>query len=330
MLNPSGSTLAPSSVMDIVDRTFRIYRSNFISFVGLVALVIVPLTLINIAVAQEVPEEIETVEEYNATVQDQATTTGIVALIQLFLQGIVVNAILTYITSESYLGRKCSILQAIGGVRGRLLPLVGGLLVAIITFAIAIVGLALLTSLCIFPVIFFAVVLYYGLVLYFFLVPVLVLEPVGAVFGLQRATFLGRVRFWPTMGFVFAIYLVMLVINIALGSAVGVVSTLPSGQGTAFQTILNLVTTILITPIMPIGLALMYYDVRIRVEGLDLALQTVDKPDPRPSDVPSPEPQMGWITGRDLLNTVMLVGLWIALACGLFALMAAVLGLATS
>ncbi|MBI5958566.1 MAG: hypothetical protein HY866_07525 [Chloroflexi bacterium] len=326
MDNTTLPALAPSSVMDIVDRTFRIYRANFISFVALVALVIVPLTLLNLALVDDAPREIETMEDYNSAVGDQVATTAIIALIQLFLQGIVVTAILTFIASESHLGRKCSIIQAIGQIRGRLLPLVGGLLLVVILFAVVIIALAFLTNLCVVPVVFFAVVFYMGMVLYFFLVPVLVLEKVGPGFALRRASYLGRARFWPTLRFVFAIWLVMIVINIALGSFGGLVGTLPSGGGTTLETILNLLTTIIITPIMPIGLALMYYDARIRLEGLDLALQTVDKPDPRPSDVLSPEPTMGWFTLRDLGNTVLLVGLVFAFWCALFAILVAVIG----
>ncbi|RPI96212.1 MAG: hypothetical protein EHM39_11055 [Chloroflexi bacterium] len=68
---------------------------------------------------------------------------------------------------------------------------------------------------------------------------------------------------------------------------------------------------------MPVGLTMMYYNIRTRVEGLDLALAAVDKPDPRPSDVVSPEPEYGWLTGRDLVNIVILTGLFVLIICGL-------------
>jgi hypothetical protein len=52
--------------------------------------------------------------------------------------------------------------------------------------------------------------------------------------------------------------------------------------------IIQAVIGIVISPILPIGLTLLYYDARVRTEGLDIALQTTGKPDARPEDIISP------------------------------------------
>jgi hypothetical protein len=45
---------------------------------------------------------------------------------------------------------------------------------------------------------------------------------------------------------------------------------------------------IVISPVLPIGLTLLYYDTRVRTEGLDIALQSTGNPDARPEDIISP------------------------------------------
>src|SRR5687768_10817086 len=42
------NSLRPYTLLEILDRTFRIYRDNFATFVGLVAVVTIPLTVVNV------------------------------------------------------------------------------------------------------------------------------------------------------------------------------------------------------------------------------------------------------------------------------------------
>ena len=43
---------------------------------------------------------------------------------------------------------------------------------------------------------------------------------------------------------------------------------------------MNTIIDVFIAPIWPVALTLLYYDTRVRVEGLDIALRTVNVPDP--------------------------------------------------
>jgi hypothetical protein len=314
--------LAPSRVVEIVDRTFRIYRNHFLAFAGLVAVVILPLSLLATAISSNpvTLEEGESWQEYRDAVQAQARTVAAISLLEQFLLAVVVSATITYIASESVLGRAVPVLKAFGQVKGRLLPLIGALILVFIVFAILFVALLLLTYVCGISIALGALLLYYGLALYFFTVPVMVLERTGPGLGVSRAQYLGRERFWPTLGFLFVIWVVMGVIQVALGSAGGLVGATSLEGAGALKTAISLATTIFITPILPIGLTLMYYDARIRIEGLDFALQAVNSPEPRPSDVESPEPATRLITLRDLINTLLLILAVAALGCGLYTL----------
>jgi hypothetical protein len=75
----------------------------------------------------------------------------------------------------------------------------------------------------------------------------------------------------------------------------------------ALQIVLQAIVSIFLAPVLPVALTLMYYDTRVRVEGLDIALQSVGKPDPRPADVMSP-PAHGFMTGRDYGNVGIMCG----------------------
>jgi hypothetical protein len=179
--------------------------------------------------------------------------------------------------------------------------------------------IGVLINLCVVPIVLVPLLFYYGLALYFFLVPVMVLERTGPGLGTNRAQYLGRVRFWPTLGFVFVIWLVWVsstrrLVQLACWWGATVEGAI------AVETVLS-PRSPFSSPIMPIGLTLMYYDARIRVEGLDFALQSVDSPEPRPSDVESPHPAERLITGRDLANTFLLTAGLVALGCGLWALL---------
>jgi hypothetical protein len=315
-------TLAPSRVVEIVDRTFRIYRNHFLAFAGLVAVVILPLSLLATSISSNpvTYEEGDTWQEYYDAVQAQARTVLAINLLEQFLLAVVVSATITYIASESVLGRTVPVLRAFGQVKGRLLSLIGALILVFIVFVILFVVVALLTALCGISLILLSLLLYYGLALYFFTVPVMVLERTGPGSGISRAQYLGRERFWPTLGFTFAIWVVMGIIQLAFGSVGWLMGDTSLEGASALRTAISLAVTIFITPIMPIGLTLMYYDARIRIEGLDFALQAVDSPEPRPADVDSPAPTVRLITLRDLINTLMLILAMAAVGCGLYAL----------
>jgi ABC-type multidrug transport system fused ATPase/permease subunit len=314
--------LAPSRVVEIVDRTFRIYRNHFLAFAGLVAVVILPLSLLATSISSNpvTYEEGESWQEYRDAVQAQAQTVLAINLLEQFLLAVVVSATITVIVSESVLGRTIPITKAFGQVKGRLLPLIGALILVFIVFVILFVALLLLTAVCGISIALGALLLYYGLALYFFTVPVMVLERTGAGLGVSRAQYLGRERFWPTLGFLFVIWVVMGIIQLAFGSAGWLIGDTSLEGASALRTAISLAVTIFVTPILPIGLTLMYYDARIRIEGLDFALQAVNSPEPRPSDVESPEPATRLITLRDLINTLMLIIAGAAVLCGFYTL----------
>jgi hypothetical protein len=176
-----------------------------------------------------------------------------------------------------------------------------------------------LASVCIVPLIALPVVLYWGLSVYFFIVPVLILERVGILASIRRALILGKRRFWQNAGFTFGIWTITLVLTFAFSAFVLFVVE-SADEDSLLGVGVDLAIQIFITPILPIGLTLMYYDTRIRTEALDLALEAVDTLNPRPSDLPSPETRERLLTSKDVGNIIILTVIVIVFFAGIFIL----------
>jgi hypothetical protein len=218
----------------------------------------------------------------------------VVALIAGFVQGLIVNAPLTYIASERYLGRHVTIGQAYRAVVGRLPNLGVGLILFYAIFG-ALVATALMTlGICI-GFLLLGLVIFVGINFYSFLVPVTVLERGNIARSIGRAWFLAKARFWALLWLTLAVFITTAVISLAftvtqqaiVGGTIGSASYRTSQITTIiFQAVIGM----FIIPVLPLAYTMMYYDTRTRLEGLDIALASVGVDEPRPSDVASPPP----------------------------------------
>lgn len=304
--------LAPSTILELLDRTFRIYRDNFLAFIGLVAAVTIPITLLSTLTTSNYLDELNRASFFGRPSASSGSTilVLVVTLITLIVQGVILNGTLTYMASESYLGRRVTIAQAFTAATPRFWPLGIGL----VLFYVIVFGLALLVgvlTLCVIGIFGLGAVVYFAVAIYAMLVPVLVLENVSASFGINRAWWLGKSRFWFVAGLLFAIWLIAAVVGLAFGVVQQFfVQQLMNSRSSAgaeivilfFQIVVGLFTA----PIYPIAQTLLYYDSRIRLEGLDIAFQALEKPELRPSDVPSPAPTGSFMTGRDVVNVAII------------------------
>ncbi|MCC7449925.1 MAG: hypothetical protein IT324_21070 [Anaerolineae bacterium] len=207
------------------------------------------------------------------------------------------------------MGRRATIGEAFKAVRSRLVGVGLGLVVFYIIIGGAFLVLAFTLFVCGLGI---GVLAYLGVTLYAFLTPVLILERTSIMDGLGRAWMLGKARVWPVAGLMFVIILISGVLNLALTLTIqlitqGNVASVSFGASQALEIVLQSIISIFLAPVLPVALTLMYYDTRVRVEGLDIALQAVGKSDPRPADVLSP-PAHGFLTGRDYGNVGIMCG----------------------
>lgn len=151
------------SLADILDGVFRLYRQNFVTFVGIVALLQVPVMvlqiLLTLALGRGVTADILSFAEVMASFNPQVdswtdlpisnfiTFFGASMLLSL-IQGIVVQQLITgalaNAVARSYLDKPVSILSAYSFGAGRMVALVvAGILVGLIIFLLYLIPLGL-------------------------------------------------------------------------------------------------------------------------------------------------------------------------------------------
>jgi hypothetical protein len=302
--------------LELLDRTFRIYRENFATLIGLVALVTIPLSIINLVLTLP---SLSTMTDF-ATFGRPADTSQLTSTVCLstllslvigLLQFVLNNAPITYITSESQMGRKVSMGEAFRATRPRFSSLAFGVILFGLVIVAASLFLGLISALCAIAFAAFGIVVYIGIATYSFLVPVLVLENVGASFGINRSWSLGKARFWMVVAVSTSITVLTFIIALAF-SAAGlwlvyqiIPPTTPFVTRQLIESALSTFISLFTVPLLPIALTLLYYDTRTRLEGLDIALQALGNPDARPWDVVSPGGGAG-LNSKDWVNIIIL------------------------
>ncbi len=348
MEKAKASPLRPFTVPQLLDRTFRIYRDNFLPFFALVAVVVIPLTIVQLLGSEwltaQLTQTVDTTSTGSFRTNPQSANaflgsftnllvlTFVVSAVVAIIQGVLINSVLTYMASERHLGRPVTLGEAFHAVRDRLPKLGIGLVVYYLILAVVIVGLLAILFACGLGI---GALVYLGIALYAFLTPVLILERTGLSRGLKRAWVLGKARIWPVSGLILAVVILTSIISFGLSLSQQAITRQTIASATSYSTtsmlqlVVQTIIAIFVAPILPIGLTLMYYDTRVRLEGLDIALSSVNTPEPRPSDVASPEPAPGWfMSGKDFTNLgifavgalvvgAVLVGLFFVLVGGI-------------
>jgi len=248
----------PMTVGQILDRTFRLWRANFVRYIAMVAVVLVPLRIVQFFW--------QTALIGAANARDPSLAVPIIGAIVVIILAVVgqnlSRAALMKSISESYLGGEATVGQSYRAI----LPRLGGVILASVMVGL-VVGLGFL--LLVVPGIIFS--LWYALT-----IPVLILEgsKAGASMGRSRALVSGN------LGKVFVLALVVFLITWIIGAAFGLigrqVGLAVSGQSvrllTFVSSLFSLVSEILTVPISAAAYILLYYDLRIRKEGFDLEM----------------------------------------------------------
>jgi hypothetical protein len=317
----SGGALRSFGLFEILDRTFRIYRENFLSMIGIVALVNIPLTIASTlnTLANPSFSSDNTFSSFSGSNASSGNVGAVclfsvVTIVLSIVQAVIVNGVLTYMTSESHLGRKATIGEAYSAIRHRFTNVGCGLMLFYLIVIALGFGIGVVGALCAPALAGFGVLIYVAIATYAFLIPILTLEDVSTSFGVNRAWGLGKTRFWAAIGLSALIFILSLILTASL-TTVAYFLLFQSNSTSMFDTtfvivqaVLNAIINIVLLPLMPIALTLLYYDTRVRLEGLDIALNATNTPEPRPSDVVSPEPGP-FLEGRDFVNMLIIVGI---------------------
>jgi len=295
------SPLRARSFWEIVSASFAVYRDNFWTVLGVSALTLFPLFtgnyLLNTASRSS-----------RGAVGLSACFGTLFLLIVTITLATILNGMVTQIASETQFGNRLSLQQAWQQAKPRFRTLAGSIiLVAILLGGLTFISL-ILTALCGVAIVLLAITLYFSITIGYFYVPVVMLEEWGETASIDRAMRLAQGRFWNIVGLAF----VYGVIGLLLGFLVGILflsGRVVSGAGGGF--LVALVTagiSVLIAPLLPIGMTLLYYDTRIRYENMDSALNTVG-PNARPKHAYPTLPRESLWNSQALINMGILVAL---------------------
>ncbi|MBZ2196390.1 hypothetical protein [Occultella gossypii] len=293
--------LRPLTLGEIYDGAFRSIRANPTVMFVLAAIVVAVLGVIQAIATWGTFEQLnetlrnfdpmvsdsEALDNITATLQSQLLATGVSGLLS-FVVSTILTGVLIHSVSQSVIGRKMSLAdvwQAVKPQIGRLLllTLVILLLVALVTFvfvgiivlAAASGSLSVIAIAGILGVLGLLAALAFVITVTVLATPVLVLERSGVLAALKRSWKLTLPTFWR----VFGIYLLTTILIGILAQVITyplqLIGQAIGGFGT-LTTILTLaggvIASALTTPFLAAVVALLYIDIRIRTEALDVDL----------------------------------------------------------
>ncbi len=247
--------LRPMGIGDILDTAFRMYRRNFASFLSIALITYLPYALVvlllQFALVDE-PQLVETTEGTFAVADPDAALVGVIssALLFLFVYPITAGALTSAIGSH-FLGQRVSAGAAYAKAAQRLGALLGTQVLVGIT---VVVGFVLL----IVPGIIFS--------LWYMIVPaVVVLDQLSGPGAMKRA----RALMTGNLGKGFALNL-MVFIMLAMILVIALIGTSALGLPVSVQEFVTNLLSALFLPMQLGTIVLLYYDLRIRKEALDL------------------------------------------------------------
>lgn len=268
--------LRPMTVADILDGSFGIVKARPARLLGLTAVFVVPIYLL-IAYLQrdalggfgvwellrtEDPEVIESVEEQSTPLATDLSSTFL-GWVGPAVVLVYVAAAIAHLLASWSAGRDVPAGELLSAVGKRSWPLLA---------SFVLVHLAELPG-------FMACGLGVVFIMPFFLAvaPVIGAEGAGPFDAMGRAARLARARYWPTLGIGLLIGLVASILGVAL-SAIFEMAAALIGLHVAWPLLAlgQILAAVITTPFVGGATVLLYLDLRMRTEGLDLELAIQD------------------------------------------------------
>lgn len=256
--------LRPLEIGDVLDETFRLYRRNFLLFAGISIILAIPTAaLFGLAYGSLITSESPgpgQPPDYTGLLAGFVAAVVVAIAILPFTHSAVI-----YAACESAQGRSVTIGRIFSGVGRRYFQLLGYWLL----FNVFIAYLA--TALCVAPLILWI----WGYVGWFVVVPAMFVERIGLIDAFSRSWHLVKGRWWRTFLIVFLLVVIWLLVTIGLGAfmnlAQGLLSIFISPfLATVVAAAGGQLVSAFVNPILQIAVVLVYFDLRVRREALDL------------------------------------------------------------
>jgi hypothetical protein len=263
----ASADLRPMTIGEVLDRTFKLYTSQFWLFTGIMSLPFLVLFVFNVLVGLASTTQAAAVRAGSSPMSFSPAALiagiggGFLLLILTFILTGAGQAATIFAVSDIYLGRSAGIRSSFQQVRGHVAQALG---------AILLTGLAIFAG--------FILLIIPGIYLMCktaVTVPAAMLEDEGPGTAMSRSMDLSK-------GFVMQIFLIFLLCwTLAIGASV--VFQLPFTYLAAtprphvlpigliiLQDAGGFIAQVLVAPIQTIAFSLMYYNLRVRKEGFDL------------------------------------------------------------
>ena len=270
----------PMGIGDLLDQAIYFYRTHFISVIAYTALFVVPLSLLSALPAMATPGLLLSDPFLLETNPELFGASYLLSIFAIMFVGLLSAASFPLqvggvgVALHGFLieGRQVSLREMIQQVRAQLSPLLGTGLLGLLLSAFALVFFIL-------PPVGLAISTLYSFTLYFAIFVVLY-EKRSGIEALRRGWLLVCSNAKRTVGYL-ALFLIftMLIGAIIGGLIVGLAGvTLFLVENPLLylvaQTIATTLTNVIMTPLQMSVAGLLYFDFRIRDEGLDVAFET--------------------------------------------------------
>jgi hypothetical protein len=280
--------MRPLNLGETLDASIKIVRSRWRTLATVMVVIALPIQVANIIIIKLTTDVYQIGTSFSSTA-DTATTysdegayvAGQTAMIALSILGYLLGIVACYrAVADTYLGRETSARASLRYAGNRLgatlwltIVLVLGLLAGFL--ALFLPGIWLYIA--------WAVVY-----------PVMLVEGTGGVGALKRSFTLVQTRWWATAGRMVVTFILVGVVTVVAG----VVFLAPTElfiDDTSFGALIlehtaNLVVSLVTTPFVAAVTTLVYFDLRVRKEGFDLARLAEGPAGPTAFDPPSAPP----------------------------------------
>lgn len=254
--------LRPLSLGEILDAGFKVYRSHFKTLCLCVLVVVVPVTILGTLIQASTSENAFNPSAQTASSADGAAIAGLV--VSGLLQGLLAllaTAACVRAVAAAYLGHKVTWQESLRFAFRKLLPLIA---LAILTGLLTALGLIALLIGAVFVFVRLAV----G-------TPVMLVEDAGVTDSMSRSWNLVKGNWWRCFG-------VYLIISILAGILAALIQGLLIAPifansdsellGASLTTLGGIISATITVPLQAAVLTILYFDLRVRKEGFDLAL----------------------------------------------------------
>lgn len=262
--------LHPMSVGDVLDGAFKLLKANARTILLVVAAIVVPLQLVSAFVIREQVSvgflgllQDPTLAEPDAAANLGSTAASAMTAVLGLLTAPLIAGAVSRIVAASYLGSHLGPGEALRSTARRFGPLLAATLLVFLAQALGFL-------LCIVPgVLLFA--------LYTAVTPAVMVEEIGPIQAMRRSWRLMKPRLWPVLGIAILARMIAGVLGNLLGGIPSVVAVVFGGSlAWLFIALGSILSSIVSAPIVAIVSTLLYFDGRIRHEGLDLQIMAAE------------------------------------------------------